>query len=175
MVVADKEPESYYNIKIALGLSKVQFGIVTGTAFTLTNGIAGLCFGHLADIYSRKMLWIAACFAWTGCTFAISYCSDFTGILLARIGFSILMGTCVPISVSLLSDLTLPSERGTAQAIFAAGVYMGVGLSAFAVIFDDALGWRNAIRLVCGICWLISIPMFFVPEPERNLKNREED
>ena len=50
------------------------------------------------------------------------------------------MGSCVPLSVSLLSDFTMPSERGIAQSIFAAGVYLGVGMSSISIIIDDAFG-----------------------------------
>ena len=73
-------------------------------------------------------------------TFAESYCQTFTQILFARIGFAILMGSNVPLSVSMLSDLTMPSERGIAQSIYAAGVYLGVGMSSISVIIDEAVG-----------------------------------
>ena len=82
------------------------------------------------------------------------------------------MGSCVPLSVSLLSDFTMPSERGIAQSIFAAGVYLGVGMSSISVIIDEAIGWRDCTRLICVISWVLVIPMFFVPEPIRNETNR---
>ena len=69
-----------------------------------------------------------------------SFSDSFVGILIPRMGFAVFMGSCVPVSVSLLSDFTLPSERGMAQAIFAAGVYLGVGMSNLSFIFDKALG-----------------------------------
>ena len=50
------------------------------------------------------------------------------------------MGSNVPLSVSMLSDLTMPSERGIAQSIYAAGVYLGVGMSSISVIIDEAVG-----------------------------------
>ena len=33
--------------------------------------------------------------------------------------------------------------------------------------------WRDAIRIICVICWLLSVLMCFVPEPERNAANKE--
>lgn len=83
-----------------------------------------------------------------------------------------LMGSNIPLSVSLLSDFTMPAERGIAQSIYAAGVYLGVGMSSISVLFDGAVGWRNTIRIICGISWALCIPMFFVPEPIRNETNR---
>jgi len=89
-------------------------------------------------------------------------------------GFALCMASSVPVSVSLLSDFTLPKERGLAQAIFAAGVYLGVGMSSISLGLDQLLGWRNAMRVICGICWLFAIPMLAVPEPVRNATNQEE-
>ena len=129
-----------YNFKLDLGLTDVEYAIVTGTAYTFTNGVCGLVFGHLADIYPRKWIWIIACILWTICTFLESFAESFVGILLPRMGFALFMGSCVPVSVSLLSDFTLPSERGIAQAIFAAGVYLGGGISSLAILIDLAVG-----------------------------------
>ena len=165
---------SYYNIKEALGLSEVQYGVVTGTAFTFTNGAFGLIFGHLADIYPRKWIWIIACLLWTLCTFAESYTTSFGTILPARMGFAVFMGSCVPVSVSILADFTLPKERGFAQAIFAAGVYLGGGMGSLSLLLDKAVGWRNTIRIICGVSWGMATTMFFVPEPKRNATNKEE-
>jgi len=66
----------------------------------------------------------------------------------------------------------MPKERGIAQSIFAAGVYLGVGMSSISVLIDEAVGWRNCIRIICGISWGAAIPMFLVPEPVRNETNR---
>ena len=140
MLTEDGYKSSKYNFQIDLGLNEVQYGVVTGTAYTFTNGVAGLVFGHLADIFPRKWVWIIACMVWTGCTLIESFSASFVGILLPRIGFAIFMGSCVPVSVSLLSDFTLPKERGIAQAIFAAGVYLGVGMSNISVLIDKAFG-----------------------------------
>ena len=45
-------------------------------------------------------------------------------------------------------------------------------MSSLSVLFDDAFGWRNTIRIICAISWVLTIPMFFVPEPIRNETNR---
>ena len=114
MVPEGKYAGAKYNIQTDLKLTDVQFGVVTGTAFTFTNGIAGLVFGHLADIYPRKWVWIIACLLWTVCTFSETFATSFATILPPRMGFAIFMGSCVPVSISLLSDYTLPKNRGLA-------------------------------------------------------------
>ena len=69
-----------------------------------------------------------------------SYCDNFTQILFARIGFAFAMGSCIPLSISLLSDFTMPAERGMANSFFAAGVYLGVGMSSISIVIDEAVG-----------------------------------
>ena len=130
----------YYNLQEDLGLSDFQMSVVVGSIYTFTNGFANLFFGVLADKFPRKWLWLTTCVCWTGMTFLESYCQTFTQILFARMGFAILMGSNVPLSVSLLSDFTLPQERGIAQSIYAAGVYLGVGMSSISVILDNEYG-----------------------------------
>ena len=111
----DKEPDNAkYNIQTDLKLTDLQTVIITGSVYTFTNGFANLAFGALADIYPRKWIWVGACIIWSLCTFAESYAQNFTQILFARIGFAFAMGSCVPLCVSLLSDFTMPSERGIA-------------------------------------------------------------
>ena len=97
-------------------------------------------FGHLADIYPRKWVWIIACLLWTVCTFTESFATSFGTILPPRMGFAIFMGSCVPVSISLLSDYTLPKNRGLAQSIFAGGVYLGGGMSSLSLLLDKAFG-----------------------------------
>lgn len=102
------------NFQEDLGLSDFQVAIVVGSVYTFTNGFANLFFGALADIYPRKWLWIITCLIWTFCTLLESYCQTFTQLLFARIGFAFSMGSCIPLCVSLLSDFTMPKERGIA-------------------------------------------------------------
>ena len=114
--------------------------MVTGTAFTFTNGIAGLFIGQYADKLNRKwMLFIAAC-GWNFFSFMESYCHVYWQILIVRMLFAIFMSANVITSVTLLSDYVVPKERGIAQSVFAAGMYLGVGLSSASIAFDEAFG-----------------------------------
>ena len=102
------------NIKVALDLGQAKFGIVTGTAFTFTNGICGLVWGHLADKYNRKWPLTIACILFTLASITISFCHNFWQTLLTRILFAVFMSANVPISVSLICDYVIPSFRGRA-------------------------------------------------------------
>ncbi len=100
--------------------------------FTFTNGITGLFWGHLSDKFNRKWPITICAFLWTLSALSISFCHDYWQVLLARISFAIFMSACVPISVSMICDYVVPGERGRAQSFFAAGMYLGVGLSSLA-------------------------------------------
>mmetsp|Transcript_14346 Transcript_14346/g.18107 ORF Transcript_14346/g.18107 Transcript_14346/m.18107 type:complete len:134 (+) Transcript_14346:73-474(+) len=102
----DKGP--YYNFQKDLGLSDFQVSIVVGSVYTFVNGFANLGFGILADQYPRKWLFVACTLAFTVMTFLESLCDTFVSILFARMGFALLMGSNIPLAVSLLSDYTLP-------------------------------------------------------------------
>ena len=167
--VADKG--SYYNIKLDLGLSSFQNDVINGAVFTFTNGIAGLFWGALADKYNRTWIWIIGCVLWSCASLLISFTQNFYQILIARILFAIFMATSIPYSVSLLSDFTLPNERGIAQSIFAAGVYLGVGMSSISVLLDNAIGWRNTVRTIAFVCIGLAALQLLVPEPVRNGTN----
>ena len=146
--------------------------VVVGTVYVLTNGVGNLIFGALADMYPRKYLWLITCLVWTACTFLESYAQNFTQLLIARMGFALVMGSSVPLCVSLLSDFTMPSERGLAQSLYASGLYIGYGMASLSILINERFGWRETVRIVCFVSWACVIPMFFVPEPVRNETNR---
>lgn len=70
----------------------------------------------------------------------MSLAQGFWGFFLARFLFSFFMASNVPISVSLLCDYTVPWERGMAQSLYAAGMYLGVGFSSLSVLLDEKFG-----------------------------------
>ena len=46
---------------------------------------------------------------------------------------------------------------------------MGVGLGSLSAILDEAVGWRNAIRLIGVICIVFALLCVLLIEPERNV------
>jgi MFS family permease len=128
----------------------------------------GLVWGHLSDKYNRKWPLIICCFLFTFFSVVISFCNTYWQVLLARIAFAVFMSSNVPISVSLICDYVQPSERGRAQSLYAAGLYMGVGLSSLAELLDKAVGWRASIRYIGLVCAGFGSLQFFLTEPKRN-------
>ena len=75
MQVGGQDP--YTNIKVGLNLNQFQYTMVTGTVFTFTNGIVGLGWGHLSDVFNRKWVLLACAFLWTLSAFSISFCENY--------------------------------------------------------------------------------------------------
>ena len=152
-------------------MSQLQFGLATSTLFTFTNGFVGLAWGHLSDKYNRKWPLFLTCILWTVVSTSIALTQGFPLLLVQRISFAIVMSACIPYSVSLICDYTLPKERGRAQSLFAAGMYMGVGLSSVSAILDGAVGWRKTVLIIGVICIVWAFPALALKEPPRNVTN----
>jgi MFS family permease len=161
------------NIKVGLGLTQTEFGIITGTAFTFVNGFMGLVWGHLADKNERKWPLLVCCVFFTLASICIAFCRKFYQVLISRIIFAIFMSSNVPLSVSLLCDYVEPHERGRAQSVYAMGMYLGVGLSSLSELLDEKMGWRNAIVTIGLISMAIAWLNIFLTEPKRNEKSRD--
>lgn len=140
--------------------------------FTLSNGIFQLLYGQLADTVNyRKWILLVCSLAFCGSVFLMSFVQGFWGFFFSRLLYSIFMASNVPISVSLLCDYTVPWERGIAQSLYAAGMYLGVGFSSLSILLDEALGWRGTMQLISIICGGLSLLFLILPEPKRNVTN----
>lgn len=129
------------NIKVALNLTTTQFAICTASIFTLTNGFFQLIYGQLADTASyRKWILLVCTVCFCMSVFLMSFMQGFWGFFFGRLLFSLFMASNVPLSVSLLCDYTDPHERGRAQSLYAAGMYLGVGFSSLSILLDEAIG-----------------------------------
>jgi len=78
------------------------------------------------------------------------------------------MGACIPTSISLIGDYFPHEQRGKANSIFGFGVYLGVALSSLTLLINQAVGWRNALLIVCTICLAFALLALILREPARN-------
>lgn len=127
-------------MKMDLDLSSTQYGIVTGTVFTLVNSVFCLLMGYLADRYNRKWILFITTFMYCLMTMASSFTHNFAQILVPRIMFAIFMSACVPVSVSLINDYCEHEIRARANSVFAFGIYLGGGLSSLTLLLDEQVG-----------------------------------
>jgi MFS family permease len=150
-------------IQQELSLSNFQVGILYGTAFSFIYAICGIPMGRLADIYSRKVMIVAGLVVWSLMTLLSGFATSLSFLIVARFFVGISESALSPAVYSLLSDYFRPAQRGTVFSIYAAGIFVGIGLAflgggSIAQTYD----WRTALiavgipGLIIGvIAWLV--------------------
>jgi MFS family permease len=162
-------------IKEDLKISDTALGFLTGFAFAVFYTFAGLPLARLADRWVRRSLIAISLVTWSVMTAASGLAHGFTDLALARIGVGIGEAGATPPAHSLLSDYFPPEKRATALALYACGVYVGVGLGFWlGGWINDAFGWRVAFFVVGlpGILMALLV-RFTVREPPRGMSERQ--
>ena len=137
-----------------LNLNETEYGILSGTTYTIITAISGILMGFLADRFNRKYALIVISFLWSSLTLAQSFSFNFYSILIPRILVEICLSATFPLCFSLISDTFHPKFRARASAIYMLGLYLGVAMSSLSIIIVDWIGWRNTYRLIAGLCYL---------------------
>ena len=137
------------SIKEDLGLSDLQLGLLSGTAFGLFYATLGIPIARLADRFSRKGV-IAVCLAlWSAMTALCGTASGFATLLLYRVGVGVGEAGGSPPAHSMISDYFPPERRASALGVFSLGVPLGILVGFLAGGWlDEALGWRLAFVVV---------------------------
>ena len=159
------------SIKLELGLSDVQLGLLSGTAFGLFYATLGIPIARLADIFSRKAVIVTSLAIWSGMTALCGTASSFGALLAYRVGVGVGEAGGSPPSHAMISDLFPAERRGAAMGVFSLGVPIGilVGLMAGGWL-DETLGWRTAFVVVGlpGLLFSVLVALT-VREPPRGL------
>lgn len=156
-------------IKMELGLSDAQLGLLSGFSFALVYITAGIPIAYWADRANRRNIIAAALTIWSGMTALSGFAQNYTALLLARIGVGIGEAGGSPPAHSMISDYYPPERRGTALAIYSTGVHIGILLGFIIGGFVSQLyGWRIAFMAV-GIPGVLFAIVFVltVREPPR--------
>jgi MFS family permease len=132
-----------------------------GTIFFLAIAMVQVPCGRLADIFGRKKLFIigllVTIFASILGTFANSVVLLLTSLALMGVGSGIIFNN----SISILTSVFPPDQRGRALGISTAGTYSGLSLGPFiGGILTDTFGWHS-IFVLCGILSVILLSLIF--------------
>ena len=156
-------------IRLEMGLSDTQLGMLTGLTFALFYTTCGLPVAWLADRYRRVSIMAAACGIWSLFTAGCGLASNFTQLALSRVMVGAGEAGGSPPSYSLISDYFPPEERGTGLAIYSLGVPVGSALGVAAGGWIAAhYGWRTAFIAVGlpGVV-LALLMLLIIREPKR--------
>jgi MFS family permease len=161
-------------IKKDLQVSDTAMGFLTGFAFAVFYTCAGLPLARLADRWVRRSLIAISLATWSVMTAVSGLARNFTDLAIARIGVGIGEAGASPSAHSILSDYFPPEKRATVLAIYASGIYVGVGLGYWlGGWMNDMYGWRTAFFVV-GLpgVFMALLVRFTVREPLRGMSEQ---
>jgi predicted MFS family arabinose efflux permease len=162
-------------MRLELGLSDAQVGLLYGFAFAVVYSIAGLPIARWADRANRAHIINGSLALFSLMTLACGLAASYAQLLAARIGVALGEGGTNPASHSLIAELFPEGRRGTAMAVFALGPNVGIVLGfAFGGAVGQAWGWRAALvaagaagLLLAGLsAWLLKDPSRATPAPQ---------
>ncbi len=140
-----------------LGLSRTEFGFVSGMAFTVFYALTALAAGVLADRFGRTRILALGLAIWSGFTALSGAARGFLSLAAIRPVVATGEATLIPAATAILSERFSPARRATAIGIFFMGVPLGVGASFFlAGQLGPLLGWRNVFILL-GLIGLVFV------------------
>jgi MFS family permease len=123
-------------LKVDLGISDAQLGLLFGTAFALFFSVFGIPIAKLADGWSRVRTISAGLAFWSSMTTLSGFAGNFMQLGAARIGVGVGEASANPAAYSLLQDYFPKHQRATALSLYSSGIYFGVGAS---LIFGGAI------------------------------------
>lgn len=163
-------------IRMEFDLSDTQLGVLTGIAFALFYATLGIPVAMWADRGNRRNILALSLTIWSGMTALSGFASNFTQLLLARIGVGIGEAGGTPPATSIIADLFPPEQRATALGVYTTGISFGI-LAGFLIggFVYEAYGWRTAF-FVAGIPGLLLaiIVRFTLNEPSRGMSEQRE-
>lgn len=157
------------HIKHEFQVSDTLLGLLVGPAFALFYATLGMPIALAADRMSRSRIIIASLACFSAMTLACGLVARFWQLVVARMLTGVGEAGTGPASQSIISDLYGPSERATAQAIYATGVNVGLMIAFFAGGWiADAYGWRAAF-IAAGLPGLLLtlLAMAILRDPPR--------
>lgn len=154
-------------VKHDLGISDGQVGLLAGIGFALVYGVLGIPMARIADRYGRARILAGFLALWSAMTALSGATSNFTTMLLARVGVGVGEAGGIPTVHALVADRFSPGRRGLALSTIGAWGALGMSLALAAGGFiSDHWGWRMAFYLsgIPGIV-LALLVRFSVADP----------
>ena len=176
-------------IKMDLGLSDTQVGVLGGFAFAIFYTLMGLPIAWLADRWRRNIIIAAGILLWSLMTAACGLARSFWALFAARVGVGVGEAALSPPAYSMLADYFPPQHLGKPIGVYSSGVFIGAGL-AFLIggvvvqffvdsppmalpLVGELRAWQLAFIAVGLPGILVAGLMLLVPEPERRGSLRE--
>lgn len=170
-------------IKVDLGLSDFQVGLLMGPAFGIFYVFVAVPIGWAADRYSRRTILAIGISLWCTMTAAAAFARSFLPLFGARMGVGLGEAAVAPCAVSLISDYFPRSRRARALSLYMAGTFIGAGTAylfggplvhEIAKLpplripgFGELAAWQMSFLIVGLPGFLLAAMMFTIREPVR--------
>jgi MFS transporter, Spinster family, sphingosine-1-phosphate transporter len=152
-----------------LGLTHLQFGLLTGVVFTLVYTLIGLLFGSLADRVNRVRLIAISLALWSALTAATGLTRSFVQMASARMCVGIGEAGLTPAGLSILTQVFAPARHALVNGAYYLGIPVGIGSSfILAGILGPRLGWRGSF-IALGVVGIVAAALiaWLMREPGR--------
>ncbi len=154
-------------IKSDLNLSDTALGFL-GSAFMLCYMVSAPLLGWLGDRFSRTRLAAAGLLAWSVATVLAGVASGYRMLLAARTCVGIGEASFGTVSPGLIADYFPREQRGRVLSWFYLAIPVGSALGYLCGgIIGEHLGWHAAFLMVGLPGLVITLPVWFLREPER--------
>lgn len=170
-------------IKLDLGLTDTEIGLLLGPAFALLYTTMGVPIGWLADRWRRTWIVGIGVVLWSIATAACGLAKNFGQLFLARISVGVGEATLSPCALPMIADSFPPEKRGKPVAFYSAALSLGAGIASLAgasvliwsksagqlslPLVGDLQAWQFAFIAVGTPGILLGILMFLLREPAR--------
>lgn len=154
-------------ISADLGLSRQEFGFVTGFAFVTVYALCGPVMGALADRFNPARVLTVGIAVWSVMTALTGRAQSFISVLIPRLFIGAGEATLHPAAIGVFNRLFSPTRRATVLSLFILGGHMGVGLSYWiAGTFGESVGWRTLFVTLGAAGLLFGLLLWFFVGPE---------
>lgn len=158
-------------MRVDLGLSDTQIGLLQGLAFALLYGGLGIPVGWLAERYSRVTIISVATAFWSLATAMSGIATNFAQMLLTRVGVGMGEAGFTAPTASLVADHFPRARRASGMSLIMLGLPIGSMVGALlAGVIAGHWGWR-AVFFAFGIPGLAValLTRLALTEPPRGL------
>src|ERR671934_2025776 len=150
------------SIQHALGIDRAELEWVVN-AYALTFGVLLLTGGKLADLFGRRLIFIAGLLIFTGSSLACGLANGPEGLIAARTIQGIGAALMNPATLSIITASFPPRQRG-----MAIGIWAGVSAMALAIgplaggLITEHIGWNWIffINVPVGVAGVLAARLF---------------
>ena len=149
----------------SMSLTTKQFGFAV-SAYAFSAGISGLLTAGFADRFDRKKLLLFFYVGFIAGTLFCGLSNNYPVLVAARIITGLFGGVIGSISLAIVADLFLLTQRGRAMGFiqmgFGASQVLGIPISLY---IANHWGWQSPFLMIVGLATIILIAVFFKMQP----------